>query len=187
MFSSRALSRMIGLLRAEGIDGVVIGSTSVELALGRESFEGDVDLFVTSTSVLVNYSVLEELARSRGCILGSTWLGTPSITCFVDGYEVTVDLYENLYDFYIPDEIIEGAVEYDVLGTSVRAVRPEDYVVLKAVAGRTEDLEALRSIGGLARSRRLKLDRELVESRARLFSDAQVILRRLSEYLWSQR
>ena len=187
MFSSAALSRMIGLLRAEGIDGVVIGSTAVELALGRERFEGDVDLFVTSTSVLADYGTLEEIARSRGCVLGSTWLGTPNITCFVEGEEVSVDLYENLHDFYIPIEVIEDAVEYEVFGTRVRAVRPEDYVVLKAVSGRAEDLEVLRSIGELVRGRRLRLERGLLESRARLFSDAQVVLRRLSECLWPSR
>jgi len=184
VFSNRALSKMISVLRTKGVDGVIIGSTSIELALRRDSFEGDIDLLVTSASVLVNYGVLEELARSHGCTLGSTWLGTPSITCFIDGEEVTADLYENLHDFYIPDEIVENAVEYQVLGIKVRAIKPEDYVVLKAVAGRNEDLEALRKIGEAIRRRELKIDRRLVELRVELFSERRSILRRLSEYLW---
>lgn len=183
MFSGGALSGMIDLLRTSGIEGIIIGSTSLELALGRESFEGDIDLLVTSTSILANYSILEELARSYGCLLGSTWLGTPSITCFINGEEVTVDLYENLHDFYIPDEIVEDAAVYEVSGTRIRAVRPEDYIVLKAAAGRSEDLEALRRVGEVLRSRRIKVDRKLIESRTRLFSDARIILRRLGEYL----
>lgn len=185
MFSSKALSIMISLLRAKGVDGVMIGSTSVELALGRESFEGDIDLLVTSMSILANYEILEELARSHGCILGSTWLGTPSITCFIEGEEVTVDLYENLHDFYIPEEIIESAVTHSIYGVKVRAIKPEDYMVLKAVAGRSEDLEALRRIGEMIRNRKLKIDRKLIESRAELFGEVRIILRRLSECLCS--
>lgn len=183
MFSSRALGKMIDLLRARGVDGVIIGSTSVELALRRESFEGDVDLLVTSTSILANYGVLEELARGYGCTLGATWLGTPSITCFIEDEEVTVDLYENLHDFYIPDEIVENSVVYNVLGTKVKAIRPEGYIVLKAVAGRSEDLEVLRRIGEIIRRRELRVDRGLIESTAELFGEARIILRRLSEYL----
>ncbi|MCS7098981.1 MAG: nucleotidyltransferase [Sulfolobales archaeon] len=183
MFSSRVLSRVIDLLRSTGVDGVVIGSTSVELFTGRDTFEGDIDLLVTSTSVLANYGILEQLARERGCVLGATWLGTPSVTCYIEGEEVTVDLFENLYDFYIPSEIVEDSITYDVLGIKVRAIRVEDYVVLKAAAGRDEDLETLRKIGELVRSRKLRLDRKLIESRAELFSEPHVILRRLSEVL----
>ncbi|MEM4774904.1 MAG: nucleotidyltransferase [Sulfolobales archaeon] len=179
-----ALSKMIDMLRAKGVDGVIIGSTSIELALKRDRFEGDIDLLVTSRSVLANYGVLEEVARSYGCTLGSTWLGTPSITCFINDEEVTADLYENMHDFYIPDEIVEDAIEYQVHGTRVKAVRPEDYVVLKAAAGRGEDLEALRKIGEAIRKRELKIDKRLVELRAELFSEKKSILRRLSEYLW---
>lgn len=184
VFSSRALSKMIDVLRAKGVDGVIIGSTSIELALKRDSFEGDVDLLVTSESVLVNYGVLEEVARSYGCTLGSTWLGTPSITCFIDNEEVTADLYENMHDFYIPNEMVEDAIEYQVHGTRVKAIKPEDYIVLKAFAGRSEDLEALRKIGEIIRRRELKIDRRLVELRAELFNERRSILRRLSEYLW---
>ncbi|MCX8184598.1 MAG: nucleotidyltransferase [Sulfolobales archaeon] len=183
MFSKRVLGRIIDTLRKVGVDGVVIGSTSVELATGRESFEGDIDLLVTSMSILASYSVLEEFTREYGCILGSTWLGTPSMTCFIDGEEVTVDFFENLHDFYIPSEVVDEAISYDILGTTVRAIRVEDYVVLKAVAGRDEDLEALRKLGNLVKNRKLKLDRRLVETRVELFSDARIVLRRLSEFL----
>lgn len=184
MFSINALRRIIELLRSRGVDGVIIGSTSLELATGSRVFEGDVDLLVTSTSVLANYSVLEELAREHGCILGATWLGTPSITCFVENEEVPVDLYENIYDFYIPEELVKDSVIYNVSGVKIRAVRPEDYIVLKAVAGREEDLEALRRVGDLIKSRKLKVDKRFIESRTRLFVETQAILRRIGDYIY---
>ena len=183
MFSANALGGMIELLRASGIEGVIIGSTSLELAMGSRVFEGDIDLLVTSTSVLANYSVLEEFVRERGCILGATWLGTPSVTCFVESEEVLVDLYENVHDFYVPEEMIRDSVTYNVSGVEVRAIRPEDYIVLKAVAGREEDLETLRRIRDLVRGRKIRVDRRLIESRARLFAEAQAVLRRIGEYV----
>lgn len=181
MFSGRVLGKVIELLRHEGVDGVIIGSTAVDLALRRDSFEGDIDMFVTSLSLLANYGILEEFARKYGCVLGSTWLGTPSITCFIEGEEVTVDFYENMFDFYVPEEIIDDSLTYEVSGVEVRAIRPEDYMVLKAVAGRDEDLEALRKVREYIENKKLKIDRKLIESRIKLFGEPQTIARRLSQ------
>lgn len=181
MFSGRVLGKVIELLRHEGVDGVIIGSTAVDLALRKDSFEGDIDMFVTSLSLLANYGILEEFARKYGCVLGSTWLGTPSITCFIEGEEVTVDFYENMFDFYVPEEIIDDSLTYDVSGVEVRAIRPEDYMVLKAVAGRDEDLEALRKVREYIENKKLKIDRKLIESRIKLFGEPQTIARRLSQ------
>jgi predicted nucleotidyltransferase len=180
MFSGKALGRIIELLRSEGVDGVIIGSTAIDMALKKDSFDGDIDMFLTSLSLLANYGVLEEFARKYGCVLGSTWLGTPNITCFVEGEEVVVDFYENMLDFYVPEEIIEDSLTYEISGTGVKAVRPEDYIVLKAVAGRDEDLEAIRRVKEYIESKKLKIDKKLIESRAKLFGEPQTIIRRLS-------
>ncbi len=181
MFSGRVLGKVIELLRHEGVDGVIIGSTAVDLALRKDSFEGDIDMFVTSLSLLANYGILEEFARKYGCVLGSTWLGTPNITCFIEGEEVTIDFYENMFDFYVPEEIIDDSLTYEVSGVEVRAIRPEDYMVLKAVAGRDEDLEALRKVREYIENKKLKIDRKLIESRIKLFGEPQTIARRLSQ------
>jgi len=181
VFSGRVLGKVIELLRHEGVDGVIIGSTAVDLALRKDSFEGDIDMFVTSLSLLANYGILEEFARKYGCVLGSTWLGTPNITCFIEGEEVTIDFYENMFDFYVPEEIIDDSLTYEVSGVEVRAIRPEDYMVLKAVAGRDEDLEALRKVREYIENKKLKIDRKLIESRIKLFGEPQTIARRLSQ------
>jgi predicted nucleotidyltransferase len=181
--SARALAKILDLLGREGISGVLVGSTALQLAAGMQGFEGDVDLFVTSTSVLANLGIVEEFVRRYGCLLGSTWVGTPSITCYVDGEEVVVDLYENMHDFYIPNEILEDSVEYEVQGIRVRAVRPEDYLVLKAVSSAMEDPDVVESLRGFLRSKRIKLNRRLIESRLQLFEDPQAIMRRLGELI----
>jgi len=179
--SAKALAKVLDLLGREGLSGVLIGSTSLQLAAGMQRFDGDVDLFVTSTSVLANLGIVEEFVRRHGCLLGSTWVGTPSITCYVDGEEVMVDLYENMHDFYVPAEILEDSVEYEVQGVRVRTIRPEDYLVLKAVSSAMEDPDLVESLKEFLRSRRLKLNKRLIESRLQLFEDPQVIMRRLSE------
>jgi predicted nucleotidyltransferase len=181
--SARALAKILDLLGREGISGVLVGSTALQLAAGMQGFEGDVDLFVTSTSVLANLGIVEEFVRRYGCLLGSTWVGTPSITCYVDGEEVVVDLYENMHDFYIPNEMLEDSVEYEVQGVRVRAVRPEDYLVLKAVSSAMEDPDVVESLRGFLRSKRIKLNRRLIESRLQLFEDPQAIMRRLGELI----
>lgn len=183
MPSAKALAKVLDLLAREGLSGVLIGGTSLQLAAGMQRFEGDLDLFVTSTSVLANLSIVEEFVRRHGCLLGSTWVGTPSITCYVDGEEIVVDFYENMHDFYIPSEILEDSAEYEIQGVKVRAIRPEDYLVLKAVSSALEDPDLVESLREFLRSKRLKLNRRLIESRLQLFEDPQVIIRRLSELI----
>lgn len=181
--SARVLAKILDLLGREGISGVLVGSTALQLAAGMQRFDGDVDLFVTSTSVLANLGIVEEFVRRYGCLLGSTWVGTPSITCYIDGEEVIVDLYENMHDFYIPTEILEDSVEYEVQGVKVRAVRPEDYMVLKAVSSAIEDPDIVRSLREFLRSKKIKLSRKLIESRLQLFEDPQAIMRRLGDFI----
>ncbi len=183
MPSAKVLAKVLDLLGKEGLSGVLIGSTSLQLAVGMQRFDGDLDLFVTSTSVLANLGTVEEFVRRYGCLLGSTWVGTPSITCYIDGEEVVVDLYENMHDFYVPTEVLEDSIEYEVQGVKVRAVRPEDYLVLKAVSSAMEDPDFVESLRGFLRSKKLKLSRKLVESRVQLFEDPQAIMRRLSELI----
>lgn len=180
MFSGKMLGKVIKLLRYEGVDGVIVGSTVIDLALRRDSFEGDIDIFVTSLSLLANYGILEDFARKYGCVLGSTWLGTPNITCFIEGEEISIDFYENMFDFYIPEEIIKDSLTYEVSGVEVRAIRPEDYIVLKATAGRDKDMEALRKVKEYIENGKLKISRKLIESRIELFGEPQTITRRLS-------
>lgn len=181
MYTADDLVDVLSRLKRANVEFVIIGSTVLQLALRSAEFEGDVDLFVVKPSPVAEEEFFRGLAGSNGWGVGYTDLGTPRLLAKSgSGREVTVELYENIYDFYIPEEILASARKIKLRGEALRVIRLEDYVVLKARAGREDDLRVLKEVASMSATGRLHLDKRLVEKRLELFEeDAEVIRRRL--------
>ncbi|MEM2021493.1 MAG: nucleotidyltransferase [Zestosphaera sp.] len=181
-YSVRCFADVLGRLKEGGLDGVVIGSTAYALRLGVKEFEDDVDLFATSFSPISDEDMVYDVAERVGCQVGSSEWGTARLECIVGGEcVVPVEFHENIHDFYIPPEVIEGAEALVLEGVEVKVIRVEDYILLKARAGRDQDLEDLGYISDLIRTGELKIDFKLIKNRLKLFDedDRRLITRRL--------
>jgi predicted nucleotidyltransferase len=151
-------------LQDHGVKGVVVGSTVVELALRRRQFEDDVDIFALEPSPLVEEDRYREIAASEGWQVSQTALGTPKfIVKLPSGEEVIVEFYENIFDYYIPPEILEQAPKKSIEGVEVKVLRVEDYIVLKAKAARDTDIEDLRIVKEYVDEGKLKVDMRIVK------------------------
>ncbi|MGC9122183.1 MAG: nucleotidyltransferase [Thermogladius sp.] len=142
-FSRKALAKVAEKISRRGVEFVVIGSTAVELALNKDVFEGDLDLFVIEPSPVANEDFYRSLAAEEGWEVGLTELGTLKLVANVDGETVEVELYENIMDFNIPDEVVANTRQASIDGVKVRVLHPEQYFVLKARHG--VDLDKLRN------------------------------------------
>ncbi len=158
------LAWLLGRLRSHGVKGVVVGSTVIELALRRKKFEDDVDIFVLEPSPLVEEDFYRGIAEKEGWEMSFTALGTPKLVAKLPGGdEVIVELYENIFDYYIPPEILEEAPKKRIGGVEFKIIRPEDYVVLKAKAAREADIEDLRIVKEYVDEGKLKLDQRIIK------------------------
>jgi len=176
MYDRSVLAEIIKALRSKGIDGVIIGSTSYMLALGLKEFEDDVDIFVTSLSPTFDEDVIRSRAEELGCFVGQTEWGTPQLHCRIKGKDIIVELYENMYDFYIPEDMLNEAITYKVNDVEVKALRVEDYIIIKAKTGRERDIEDIRYLSDLIKSGELKINTNMMKKRLRLFEDYEVRL-----------
>ncbi len=183
VFSRECLAEAIRSLREKGIDGVIIGSTTYMLKAGFKEFEDDVDLFTTSISPSFDDELVFQVANELGCFTGQTEWGTPQLRCPIESCDLIIELYENMFDFYVPEEMISNAETYVIKGVKVKALRVEDYLTLKAKAGRQEDLEDLQFLADLIKAGKLKINKNLILSRLKLFEEYEekLILRRLRE------
>ena len=181
MYSIDSLIDVLSKLRRSNVDFVIIGSTVVQLALKREQLEEDVDLFVLRPSPVAEEEFYRELANRYAWSVSFTELGTPRIIAKSStGDELVLELYENIYDFYVPEDVLNAARKLKLRGESVRVLSLEDYILLKAKAGRDDDIQDLNIIREHIKAGRLKVDKRLIEKRTRLFGDeANVIRRRL--------
>ena len=151
-------------LQEHGIRGVVIGSTVIELALRRKSFEDDVDVFALEPSPLIEEELYSSIAEKEGWQISYTALGTPKfVVKLPSGEEVIVEFYENIHDFYVPSEILDQAPKKTIGGVEIRLIRPEDYIVLKAKAAREPDIEDLRIIREYIDEGKLKVDERIIK------------------------
>ncbi|MEB3778697.1 MAG: nucleotidyltransferase [Desulfurococcales archaeon] len=180
MVSRNGLASAVKMLLGEGFRFTIIGGTVVELRLGSRDLGDDVDVFAEHPSVLVDEGVYYGL-ESRGWIVGQTWLGTPRVIVHVNNEDVPVEFYDNLYDFYVPEEVIESAERVNLSGVRVKIIGLEDHIVLKANAGRGSDLERLKEIARHIKRGRLRVDKRRIKETASLFDDEVVILRRLKD------
>ncbi len=182
-YSRKSLAKAIVQLRENGIDGVVIGSTVYMVRLGFHELEDDVDLFTTNIMPSFDEDVVLNAAEALGCFLGQNEWGGPQLKCPIDEEEITVELHENIYDFYVPQEILDDAETLSIAGVDVRMIRVEDYLILKAKAGRDQDLEDLRYLSDLIKNGKLKIRRELLRQRLSLFDEyeSKLIIKRLRD------
>lgn len=182
-FSRECLAEVATSLRERGIEGVIIGSTTYMLKLGLKEFEDDVDIFTTNISPSFDEEVILQAANELGCFTGQTEWGTPQLRCSFGSCDIVIELYENMYDFYVPDDMINDAETHRVGGTEIKALLVEDYICLKAKAGRQKDLEDLQFLSDLIKAGKLKIRKDLIVSRLKLFEEYEekLILRRLKE------
>jgi len=154
-------------LKDVGVEGVIIGSTVLMLYLNLDEFEDDIDVFVTNFSPYADEELVRSIAVKLGCELSQNEWGTPSLYCSFNDNELTIELHENVLDLYIPENIIKSAKEVKLLDIKVKCISIEDYIVLKARAGRDHDLEDLKVISDMVRRGDLKLNINLIKERIR--------------------
>ncbi|MFP3228269.1 MAG: nucleotidyltransferase [Caldisphaera sp.] len=181
MVSSKAFTEIIRKLLDEGIKFTVIGDTVILLNIKSEEVGEDIDLFVESPSILENEGFYEGIAEKYKWLYGRTWLNTPKITAIINNEEINLDLYDNLYDFYIPESFIKNAQRIDVNGLRIRAITIEQYLVLKSYSGKEEDIEKLKEVLIILKKNRIKIDENKIVEAAKELGEENTILRRLKE------
>lgn len=179
MVSKREFSEAMRMLLDEGFRFTIIGGTVVEVELGSRDLGDDVDVFAESPSPVIDEEEYYRVAEERGWSIGQTWLGTPRVMVRVGDVEVPFEFYDNIYDFYVPEEILRDARKVRVGGVVARMIRVEDHLVLKANAGRGSDVERLKELARLAKKGKLRVDVERIRWAASLFDDEKGILNRL--------
>ncbi len=180
--SRRGFASVVRVLLDYGFRFTVIGGTVVEVELGSRDLGDDIDLFAEDPSVVLAEDEYYRVGEELGWSVGQTWLGTPRLLARVEGEgEVPVEFYDNIYDFYVPPEILERARRVRVSGVNARMVLLEDHIVLKANAGRREDMDRLKEIARLVKKGKLRVDPRKIVEAASLFDDEPVILRRLRD------
>lgn len=150
-------------LREEGVDFVIIGDTTVQLALGMSELDGDIDIFVIEPSPLSEPNFYRELASRRGWEVGASEFGVLQLQIPARNGYLIVDVYENFMDVEIPTEILEKAQEVQINGIRAKVLPPECYLVLKARQG--VDLDKLSdTIKRLRKKINVRLVEETISS-----------------------
>lgn len=182
-FSRVDVGSLLMELERRGIGGVIIGSTVYQILLKWRELEDDVDVFATSFSPSFDEDVLLQAAEELHCLVGQNDWGMPQLRCPLRDEELSIEFFENLYDFYVPQEIIDSARRVRLGDYGGKAILLEDYLLLKAKAGRSKDIETLWFISDLLKSRKLKINKELIQEHIKLFDydDAKLIKKRLKE------
>ncbi|MEM0153539.1 MAG: nucleotidyltransferase [Ignisphaera sp.] len=180
-YTFKHIAKAIEILRNIGIDGIIIGSTCLDFVVDRKSIEGDIDLFVTSLSLIMEEEKIYSVAEENSWAIGTTSLGTPSITMNIYGSDITVDLYENVMDFYIPAEVIDLCKRIqNIDGVEVAYTAIECWMVLKARRGADQDIAMLSTIKELYDRNEINLDLNLVKKIIEIYEeDSKYIYNRL--------
>ncbi|BCU70471.1 nucleotidyltransferase [Stygiolobus caldivivus] len=152
-------------------DFIIIGDTIVDLELGKKGTESDVDLFVLSVSVFIDEDRIREFAFDRGWDFGKTPIDTPRLVVGVDDEQLQIDMYENIQDFFVPQEIIDNATERKIGNERFRVIRIEDYILLKANAFREEDEDELKTLVYLIGSGKIEIDKNYLKSHIQFFEE----------------
>ena len=182
-YSRASAGRLLKELGEKGIKGVIIGSTVYQILLGWREFEDDVDIFATTFSPSFDEDLLLQATHSLNCFVGQNDWGMPQLKCPVGDEELTLEFFENLYDFYIPQEIISSARRIRLGDYEGEVIQLEDYLILKAKAGREKDLEDLWFLSDLLKDRKLRIDKRLMRRHIELFEheDTRLINKRLRQ------
>ncbi len=160
-----------------GVKFVVIGDAVVQLKLGIRELEGDLDLFVLEPSIISEEDFYVSLAEEKDWVYTRTEAGTPRIIAKAGASEIIVELYENIFDIYVPAAFIDEAKVIEVNGVKVKSIGLEEYFVLKARQG--VDLNKLSKYLKQLK----KLDRGLIERALKFMpeEDKKTILSRLKD------
>ncbi len=166
-----------------GYDYVIIGDTVVYLELRSKKFSGDLDLFITNTSPFMEEESIRSVAEERKWGFGFTDIGTPRLVINTDEGDIVVEFYENIYDFYIPPEILSEAHKKKIKDIDVKLIHVEDYLLLKARAGAPEDYEKLVDIIGLLDKKGYKINQRILWRHLGFFpqDERNMIITRLKE------
>jgi predicted nucleotidyltransferase len=180
-YTLKHVAKVLEEISREGIEGILIGNTCLNIELGNKFLEGDLDLFVTSLSPLTESTRIIAMAEEKGWSTGTTELGTPSITITVNNIDITVELYENIMDFYIPQEILDLCLqEYSIEGNKIRCLSKECWIVLKARRGASQDLNEVSFAIELLEKNGIKIDKNKLKKAVEAFTeDAHYIYERL--------
>jgi len=158
------------------IDAVIIGSTIVSLALGgffKE--EEDLDLFVINRSPLLEEDLFKNIAISKGWDYTYTDYGTPRLIVPFEYGEFFIDFYENIHDFYIPEEILEKETRrIKINHYRIKLLSLEAYIVLKARIGRRIDDRDLARIKELIKEGYLKVNKRKIEELLKYFPEEEI-------------
>jgi len=158
------------------IDAVIIGSTIVSLALGgffKE--EEDLDLFIINRSPLLEEDLFKNIAISKGWDYTYTDYGTPRLIVPFEYGEFFIDFYENIHDFYIPEEILEKETRrIKINHYRIKLLSLEAYIVLKARIGRRIDDRDLARIKELIKEGYLKVNKRKIEELLKYFPEEEI-------------
>jgi len=170
------LAEVVDTLREKGIDGVIIGSTVLAITIGAKELEDDVDLFVTSFSPTIEEQKIRDVAKELGWDLGRTGIDTLSIIARKGDKEIVIELYENIYDFYVPPHVLNNARKLRISGRVLKLIRIEDYILLKARRGTEFDLEDLRVMKSMISNKELRIDEGYLKKSLQNFPDEDIPL-----------
>jgi len=127
---------------------------------------------------LVEEEKIRRIAYENGWGIGTTELGTPSIVINIDDVDITIELYENILDFYIPYEAIELCKRRKTIaGEEIDYIAPECWAVLKAKRGSNQDIDELLMLKNLIERNELKLNQTLLNNVINLFGDEAPYIR----------
>ncbi|AAY80138.1 nucleotidyltransferase [Sulfolobus acidocaldarius] len=152
-------------------DFVIIGDTVVDISLGKKGIESDVDLFVLSISTVIDEDKIRDFAFERGWDFGKTPIDTPRLIVGLDAESLQVDMYENIQDFFVPEQIINSAKEIKIGKEYFKIITLEDYLLLKANAFREEDEDELRGIVSMIGEGKLSINKEYIRKHIDLFEE----------------
>ncbi|MEM4431803.1 MAG: nucleotidyltransferase [Desulfurococcaceae archaeon] len=156
-FTIRDLADVLKKFFDKKIDFVIIGDTAIQLYMNKNVFENDVDLFILEPGIVGYEDLYIEIANENGWSYGTTEVGTPRLVAGTSNGEIVVELYENMLDFNIPEQILKDASIVNIEGIEVKILKPEQYLVLKAKQG--VDLDKLKRIVKQLNS----IDRKLIK------------------------
>jgi len=157
-----------------GLESVIIGGTTIELELRKKTFTGDLDLFPTNHFALVEEDLFRSLALELDWEYGHTGLGTPKMVAKSPKNQVEIEFYDNILDFYVPQEILDEAKTIEMKGVKIRKISPEDYVVLKSRSEDPEAIDVIRGVKALADQGKIALNVRKIRGRLQLFPETDV-------------
>jgi predicted nucleotidyltransferase len=163
-------------LNEAGLEAVIIGGTAIELELRKKTFSGDLDLFPTNHYALVEEDLFRALAMEKGWEYGHTGLGTPKYSVRGPKSQFEVEFYDNVMDFFVPQEILDEAGSIELKGVKIRKISPEDYVVLKSRSEDPEAIDVIRGVKALADQGKIKLNIRKIRERLELFPETDIPL-----------